>query len=142
MQTTLDIPSPNDLYGQLVWRQRAELQDAYMKGVRRLRWGADRLAAERERRLGELLVYAAENSPFWRERLAGHDLANFTEADLPSLPVLTRAEMMAEFDRVVTVPGLTLARVQQHLDQSDDDRGYLDDSIVIRGDFRGSKSGV
>ena len=35
----------------------------------------------------------------------------FTEADLPSLPVLTRAEMMAEFDRLVTVPGLTLARV-------------------------------
>ena len=136
MQTTLAIPTPNSLYAQLVRRQRAELQDAYMQGARRLRWSADRLAAERQRRLRELLVYAAEHSPFWRERLAGHDLANFTEADLPSLPVLTRAEMMTEFDRVVTVPGLTLARVQQHLDQSDDDRGYLDDeyqAIVTSG---------
>ncbi len=43
-------------YEQLVRRQRAELQDAYMKGVRRLRWDAGRLAAERERRLRELLV--------------------------------------------------------------------------------------
>ena len=80
-------------------------------------------------------MYAAENSPFWRERLAGHDLANFTEADLPSLPVLTRAEMMREFDRVVTVPGLTRARVQQHLDQSNGD-AYLDDeyrAIVTSG---------
>src|SRR6201993_74634 len=123
-------------YEQLVRRQRAELQDAYLKGVRRLRWDAGRLAAERERRLRELLVWAADRSPFWRERLAGRDLASFTEADLPSLPVLTRAEMMEEFDRVVTVPGLTLARVRQHLDQSDRDRGYLDDeyqAIVTSG---------
>ena len=118
------------------------MQDAYLKGVRRLRWDAERLAAERERRLRELLVYAADHSPFWRERLAGHDLANFTEADLPSLPVLTRAEMMAEFDRVVTVPGLTLARVQQHLDQSDGDRGYLDDEYqaIITSGYIGTQA--
>ena len=65
----LPTPMLGGLYAQLVRRQRAELQDAYMQGVRRLRWGADRLAAERQRRLRELLVYAAENSPFWRERL-------------------------------------------------------------------------
>ena len=122
-------------YQQLVRRQRAELQDAYIKGVRRLRWDAGRLAAERERRLRELLVYAADRSPFWKERLAGHDLANFTEADLPSLPILTKAEMMEEFDRLVTVPGLTRARVQQHLDQLSGD-GYLDDeyrAIITSG---------
>ena len=122
-------------YEQLVRRQRAELQDAYLKGVRRLRWDAGRLAEERERRLRELLVCAADRSPFWRERLAGRDLANFTEADLPCLPILTRAEMMKEFDRVVTVPGLTRARVEQHLDQSVGDR-YLDDeyrAIVTSG---------
>jgi phenylacetate-CoA ligase len=122
-------------YEELVRRQRAELQDTYLKGVRRLRWDASRLAAERERRLRELLVYAADRSPFWRERLAGRDLASFTESDLPSLPILTRAEMMEEFDRLVTVPGLTLARVQQHVDSLDGDR-YLDNeyrAIVTSG---------
>jgi len=122
-------------YEQLVRRQRAELQDAYMKGVRRLRWDAARLAAERERRLRELLVFAADRSPFWRERLAGHDLANFTESDLPSLPVLTKAEMMKEFDRVVTDPRLTLARVRRHVEELTGD-GYLDDefrAIVTSG---------
>jgi phenylacetate-CoA ligase len=112
-------------YEELVRRQRAELQDEYMRGVRRLRWDAGRLAAERERRLRELLAYAAEHSPFWRERLAGHDLVNFTEADLPSLPILTKAEMMQEFDRVLTVPGLTRTRVAEHIDSLDGDK-YLD----------------
>jgi phenylacetate-coenzyme A ligase PaaK-like adenylate-forming protein len=124
-----------DRYEQLVRRQRAELQDAYLKGVRRLRWDAARLAAERERRLRELLRWAADHSPFWQARLAGHDLATFTEADLPSLPILTRAEMMAEFDRLVTAPGLTLARVKEHVAQLDGDR-YLDDeyhAIVTTG---------
>jgi phenylacetate-CoA ligase len=133
--TMVTSVTPDEHYAQLVRRQRAELQDAYMQGVRRLRWDAGRLAAERERRLRELLVYAADRSPFWRERLAGHNLANFTEADLASLPVLTKAEMTAEFDRLVTVPGLTLARVQQHLDQLTGD-GYLDDeyrAIITSG---------
>ncbi|MDD4866664.1 MAG: hypothetical protein PHQ28_05915, partial [Mycobacterium sp.] len=133
-------------YDQLVRRQRSELQDAYLKGARRLRWDAGRLAAERERRLRELLVWAADRSPFWRERLAGHDLARFTEADLASLPILTRAEMMAEFDRVVTVPGLTLARVRQHLDQLDPDQlggdGYLDDEYraIVTSGYTGTEA--
>ena len=135
MQTRATGATSDGHYEQLVRRQRAELQDAYLQGVRRLRWDAGRLAAERERRLRELLVYAADRSPFWSERLAGRDLASFTEADLPSLPILTRAEMMAEFDRVLTVPGLTLARVQQHIDSLNGDR-YLDDeyrAIVTSG---------
>jgi phenylacetate-CoA ligase len=122
-------------YGQLVRRQRAELQDAYLKGVRRLRWDADRLAAERERRLRELLAHAAEHSAFWKERLAGRDLANFTEADLRSLPILSKSEMMANFDRLITVPGLTLDRVRHHVDRLTGD-GYLDDeyrAIVTSG---------
>lgn len=106
-------------------RQQAELQNAYLKGVRRLHWDAGRLAAERERRLRALLAHAADRSPFWHERLIGVDPATFTEADLPSLPVLSRDEMMAEFDRLVTVPGLTAERVNEHLQGLDRDR-YLD----------------
>jgi phenylacetate-CoA ligase len=133
--TTVTIATPDERYRELVRHQRAELQDAYIKGVRRLRWDAGRLAAERERRLRELLVHAAEHSPFWRERLAGHDLANFTEAGLPSLPILSKAELMENFDRILTVPELTLDRVRHHVDQLSGD-GYLDDeyrAIVTSG---------
>jgi phenylacetate-CoA ligase len=128
-------------YEQLVRRQRAELQDAYLKGVRRLRWDAGRLAAERERRLRELLRWSADHSPFWQARLAGHDLATFTEADLPSLPILTRTEMMAEFDRLVTVPGLTLARVKEHVEHLDAHR-YLDDEYhaIVTSGYTGTEA--
>ncbi len=87
-------------------------------------------------------MWAADHSAFWRERLAGRDLARFTESDLPSLPVLTRAEMMKEFDQVVTDPRLTLARVQQHLDQPDGDRGYLDDEYqaIITSGYVGTQA--
>ena len=54
----------------LVRRQRADLQRAYLRGARRLWWDADRLAAERQRRLHHLLQWAADRSPFWRARLA------------------------------------------------------------------------
>ena len=131
----------SDRYEQLVRRQRAELQDAYLKGVRRLRWDAGRLAAERERRLQELVRWAADHSPFWQARLAGHDLATFTEADLPSLPILTRTEMMEEFDRLVTVPGLTLARVKEHVEHLDADR-YLGDEyhVIVTSGYTGTEA--
>ncbi len=125
-----DVPGMND---DLVRRERAELQDAYLRGARRLRWDRGQLATERQRRLRQLLLWAADRSPFWRARLAGRELATFTEADLPSLPVLTRAEMMEEFDRLVTVPGLTLARVTEHVEHLDADR-YLD------GEYRAIKT--
>jgi phenylacetate-CoA ligase len=51
------------------------------------------------------------------------------------LPVLTKADMMKEFDRLVTVPGLTLDRVKHHVHELTGD-GYLDDeyrAIVTSG---------
>jgi phenylacetate-CoA ligase len=99
----------------------------------RLQWDAQRLAEERQRLLRNLLRWVADRSSFWRDRLAGRDLENFTESDLPSLPILTRAEMMGEFDRFVTVPGLTLERVTEHIEELGTDR-YLD------GEYRAIKT--
>ena len=106
-------------------RQQEALQNAYLSGTRRLRWDAERLAAERQRRLRELLIASAERSLFWRDRLAGRDLANFSESDLPSLPILSRSEMMDHFDSLVTVPGLSRDRVSEFLAGPDEDV-YLD----------------
>lgn len=66
-----------------------------------------------------------ESSPWWRNRFDGADPTDFTEADLPSLPVMTRADLIENFDQVVNAPGLTLERVSAHLEGLDGDR-YLD----------------
>lgn len=117
-------------YEKLLARQRQDVSDGLFTAVRRLRWPADRLAAERERRLRELLAWSAEHSSFWRERLSGIDIANFSEADLPSLPILTKLELMDNFDRILTRPSLNLDRLSRHIDTLDED-SYIDDEYRV-----------
>jgi phenylacetate-coenzyme A ligase PaaK-like adenylate-forming protein len=118
-------------YAALVARQRAEVTDGLFSAARRLRWSADRLAAERERRLRELLALSVERSTFHADRLAGIDVNRFTEADLPSLPIMTRADLMDNFDRVITDPALTLDMVNSHVDSLDEDDYLLNQYRVI-----------
>lgn len=120
-----------DTYDELLARQRADFSDAMFSAARRLRWSADRLAAERERRLRALLAVAIERSPFHADRLRGVDVDRFTEADLPSLPIMTKAMMMDDFDRVITDAALNLAVVNEHVDRLDSDDYLLDQFRVI-----------
>ena len=83
--------------------------------IARIDWSADRLAAERLRRLRMMIRVATERSPWHRARLAGVDPDKVTEADLAGLPVMTKEDVMADFDRIVTDPRVTLAGVEAHL---------------------------
>ncbi len=89
--------------------------DTLVELVGRLDWTAEQLAEHRTERLRETLVHAAAHSRFWKQRLAGLDLERATVDDLTQVPVLTKAELMARWDDIVTVPGLTLDRCQRHL---------------------------
>ena len=62
-----------------------------------------------------LLSHAAEHSPFHARRLRGLDPSRFELADLPRLPTMTKGQMMAGFDEVVTDRRLTRSRVERHL---------------------------
>jgi len=118
-------------YAELFVRQRADVTDGLFSAIRRLRWSADRLAADRERRLRELLAWSAERSPFHAERLADIDVQGFTEADLPSLPIMTKADLMDNFDQVVTNPALTLEVVNAYVDNLSEDDYLLDQYRVV-----------
>lgn len=114
----------------LVERQRAEVSEGLFAAVHRLRWSAERLAQERQRRLRELLRWSAGNSPFWAQRLAQIDIETFTEAELPTLAVLRKHELMDNFDQILTRPHLNLERLSRHID-SDEAASYLDDEYRI-----------
>jgi len=120
-----------DNYAELLARQRAEVTDGLFSAVRRLRWSADRLAAERERRLRELLSWSVERSTFHAARLGDIDANRFTEADLPSLPIMTKTDLMDNFDEAITDPALTLDLVNTHVDKLDDDDYLLNQYRVI-----------
>jgi phenylacetate-CoA ligase len=118
-------------YADLVGRQLADVADGLFSAVRRLGWSADRLAADRERRLRDLLAWSASRSAFHTERLREVDIDRFTEADLPSLPIMTRADLMGQFDRVITDPALSLEAVNSHVDSLEEDDYLLDEYRVI-----------
>jgi hypothetical protein len=58
---------------------------------------------------------ASERSPFHARRLAGIDPGRFEPGQLAELPVMTKQQMMANFDELLTDHDVTLARVEQQL---------------------------
>ena len=83
--------------------------------IRRLAWSPAELAAFQRDRLRALLARAIERSPFHAARLRGLDPGRFELADLPRLPVMTKAQMMENFDAALTDRRLTRNLVEQHL---------------------------
>jgi len=93
-------------------RRRAHLAavaERLPEHVSRLSWSQERLKAERQSKLRETLAYAAARSPWHRQRLAGIDIDTLTESGLGGLPVMTKTDVMSNWDRIVTDSRLTLA---------------------------------
>jgi phenylacetate-CoA ligase len=130
------------MYEDLLARQQAEVSDGLFTHVKRLHWSATRLASERERRLRELLSVAIDCSPFHEARLQGIDPATFTVSDLPALPVLTKDEVMENFDDIVTDRDLTLRRAEEHLAQLTGDEYLLDRYRVVSSGGSSGRRGL
>jgi phenylacetate-coenzyme A ligase PaaK-like adenylate-forming protein len=96
--------------------------------IERLGWDAGRLALYQRNRLRALLARAIARSPFHAARLRGVDPDRFELADLARLPVMTKAEMMADFDAVPTDRRLTRDLLERHLA-----RVVTDPSLLLGG---------
>ena len=81
----------------------------------RLGWDARRLADHQREQLRALLACALERSPFHARRLAGIDPGRFEPGQLAELPVMTKQQMMASFDELLTDRRVTRARAEQQL---------------------------
>lgn len=75
------------------------------------RWTTDQLAAHQRERLGELVRYAAEHSPYYRRVLG--DVPG--DVPLRELPTLTKTTLMEHFDEIVTDDRLRLGAASAHL---------------------------
>src|SRR5262245_9103211 len=72
----------------------------------------DAIQALQRRRLSSLVEWAMARSPFYAERLRSIDSRQF---DLPQLPVLTKPEMMSQFDRLLTDRRLKRADLEEYM---------------------------
>jgi phenylacetate-coenzyme A ligase PaaK-like adenylate-forming protein len=109
-------------------RFQAALRDRMPDHLDRLRWDRERIASYQQRQLRLLLREAIERSPFHARRLRGVDPDRFGLDELSSLPIMTKADMMAAFDNVVADRRLTLDRVQAHLAATNESARLLDDN--------------
>jgi phenylacetate-CoA ligase len=91
------------------------VQAALEDHIARLDWPQERIERYRDHRLRALLAYARERSPFHAARLGDLDPSTATAADLARLPVLTKAEVLDQWDGIVTVPGLDRETVERTL---------------------------
>jgi phenylacetate-coenzyme A ligase PaaK-like adenylate-forming protein len=99
--------------------------------IGRLGWDAGRLAACQRDRLRTLLARAIAGSPFHAARLRGVDPDRFELADLARLPVLTKADMMENFDTATTDRRLTRDLVERHLARAVTDPSLLLSEYVV-----------
>jgi phenylacetate-coenzyme A ligase PaaK-like adenylate-forming protein len=97
---------------------------------------------ERERRMQILLATAKARSPWHRERLRDVEAATFTEADLLSLPTMTKADLMDNFGAVVTDPRLTRDIVDAYVEQLPENPYLFDRYLVIASGGSSGHRGV
>ncbi len=83
--------------------------------VLRVSWSWEEVRRERLRALRELLSVAVERSPWHRARLAGLDVSRVSEADVGSLPVMTKADLMENFDQIATDTRVSRELCEAHL---------------------------
>jgi hypothetical protein len=127
-------------HASLPTRMSAELTWRLGQYTQRVSWDAGQLAAHQRERLRVLLARAGEHSPFHARRLRGLDLSRFEVGDLARLPVMTKAQMMADFDDVVTGRRLSRRMAEQHLAASAHEPGLLLDQYVCL--ISGGSSGL
>src|ERR1700685_1650285 len=92
----------NDAVKDLRERLGRTLASRLPPHIGRLGWDAQQLAAHQTEQLRALLAIALERSPFHARRLAGMDPARFELSQLAELPVMTKQQMMAGFDELLT----------------------------------------
>jgi phenylacetate-CoA ligase len=109
------VTDPFTAFAPLRERVRGELLRRAPDHVARLAWSRARIAAHQREALRTLLAYAGERSPFHARRLRSVDPARFELADLAALPVMTKAELMEEFDDVLTDRRLGRALAEEAL---------------------------
>jgi phenylacetate-coenzyme A ligase PaaK-like adenylate-forming protein len=115
-------------FAALRQRHQAEVLRRAPEHIGRLDWSAAQIAAHQRAGLRALLAVARERSPFHARRLRGVDPDRFELEHLAGLPVMTKSELMDDFDDVLTDRRLTRALCERALAATKDEPRPLFDA--------------
>ena len=107
--------------------------------VSRIDWPLARIEEQRTVALRALLTTAMQRSSWHRRRLEGLDIASLSSHDVVDLPVMTKTDLMDNFDAIVTDPGLSRHLCEDHLDQSPGDHLLGEFQVVASGGSSGQR---
>jgi phenylacetate-CoA ligase len=108
----------------------------------RVAWSAERLHAERTAQLRQLIATAVKRSPWHRDRLGDVDLTTLDADDVRQLPVMTKDDLMDNFDAIVTDPDVHLEDVNAHIAKLDGDAYFRDELHAVASGGSSGKRGV
>jgi phenylacetate-CoA ligase len=104
-------------------------------------WPPTRIRNERTRALRWLLTQSVDKSPWHRQRLSGLDVARVSESDMACLPVMTKNDLMGNFDEIVTDRHVTRELCERYLDEPTGDY-LLDQYRVVASGGSSGRRGV
>ncbi|MEM9657007.1 MAG: hypothetical protein AAF961_01480, partial [Planctomycetota bacterium] len=87
------------------------------EAVDHLDWTRQQVLDNQTVRLREVVAHAQQESPYHAERLGHLDASQLELNDLPSIPPMTKADVMDHWDAIVTDRRLRLEGVVEHLDR-------------------------
>jgi hypothetical protein len=125
-------------------RQRhvAHLLSEIGEHFERVAWPAERLRAERTARLRELVGLAVERSSWHRDRLEGVDVGTLDEDALRDLPVMTKDDLMGNFDAIATDHDVRLADANTHIAALEGDAYFRDELHAVASGGSSGRRGV
>ena len=88
------------------------------------------LQAKNIQKFRRLVAYARQHSPYYAEVIRRHDI-DVENCRPEDFPVLTKRELMENFDRIVTDPSITKQKVEDFLAVSRDPSERLDDRFHV-----------
>ncbi len=110
--------------------------------VAHLDWTVEELRRAQDDGLRRLVRLAVERSPWHRDRLADVDTSTLTASELSGLPVMTKSDLMDNFDDIVTDRRLTLDVCERHVDALHGDAYLLDEFHVVASGGSSGRRGV
>ena len=90
-------------------------------------WSREKIRTTQKKRLDALLKYARERSPFYKELYA--DMGD--DYSLTDIPVVSKPELMARFDDVLTDQNITMERIDAFTQDLDNIGRMIDGKYLI-----------
>ena len=110
--------------------------------LQRLEWPRERLEQEQTAALRRIVRLARERSPWHRDRLPHVDIDALDAGSLHTLPVMTKDDLMSNWDEIVTDRRLTLELVDRHLQSITRDAYLFDTYHAVASGGSSGRRGV